>query len=295
MMEKFDLGEEEGLEEFKVGSKIALIDADTIVYASCTVKEYADDLLDWSMYTEDEMLAIQDTPGYDEEGHCIWMFNEEEVVSDCISRITEIQGLTNTRDVELHFTQGRNFRYDVYDMYKANRKNTRYPTGMSVVKAALLKIYAGAIHSTFEADDMVVMLKRTQPDKYVLCAVDKDVYKAVPGKHFNYYRSAKFGIDMKWVTTEAKDAYQFPYLQAMMGDSTDNIPGAKGYGPKKATKVLEGLVTPCDMWKAVVGVFEKTGLTIVEALRDMRLVHMHQLGIDGKTINLWSPPCDAKK
>jgi len=33
-MEKFDLGEEEGLEEFKVGNKIALIDADTIVYAS---------------------------------------------------------------------------------------------------------------------------------------------------------------------------------------------------------------------------------------------------------------------
>ena len=290
-----DLGSEEGLEEYKTSSKIALIDADTIIYASCVVKEYADDLLDWSMYTETEMLEIQDTPGYDEEEHCIWRYNEEEVLEDCMMRIAEIQGLTNTKSVELHFTEGRNFRYEVYDMYKANRKGTRYPQGMSVIKRRLLENYAGAIHQQHEADDAVVMLKRTQPNKYVLCAVDKDVYKAVPGMHFNYYRSAKHGIDMKWVETEAKDAYQFPYLQTLMGDSTDNIPGCPGIGPKKAATALEGLVTPCDMWKAVVKLFKAKNLTVKDAIRDMRLVNMHQLvEIDGKyKVELWNPPCSV--
>ena len=287
------LGEEEGLEEFKVSDKILLIDADTIVFAACTVKEYADDLLGWDMYTEEEMLAIQDTPGYDEEGHCIWMYNEEEVLESCVDRISEMQGITNTASVELHFTEGRNFRYDVYDMYKANRKNTRYPQGQSVIKRRLLEMYDGGIWNNVEADDVVVYKKRTEPNKYILAAVDKDVYLSVPGKHFNYYRSALYDIDMKWVETEHKDAYQFPYVQVLMGDSTDNITGCPGIGKVKAAKAMEGLVTPCDMWKAVVALFSKK-LSVKEAIRDMRLVNMHQAMPDGNggyKVQLWSPPC----
>jgi len=286
-----DLGSEEGLEEFKTSNKIALIDADTIVFASCTVKEYADDLLDWDMYTLDEKLDIQNTPGYEEEGHCIWKYDEEEVFNDCVSRIREIQELTNTKDIELHFTAGRNFRYDVSSLYKANR-TTRYPVGMSSIKQLLLQKFEGGIHTKFEADDIVVLKKRTQPNKYVLCAVDKDVYLSVPGKHFNYYRSAKYKIDMKWLEVEHIDAYQFPYVQTLMGDSTDNIKGCPGIGKVKAKKAMKGLVTPCDMWKAVLKLFKAKKLTVKDAITDMRLVNMHQLDIDEKTINLWEPPCD---
>ena len=289
-----DLGEEEGLDDFKVSNKIALIDADTIVYASCVTREYADDLLAREMYTDEEWDDIVNHPGYDEAEDCIWMYNLDDVLADCKSRIIEIQSLTNTKSAELHFTEGRNFRYDVYDMYKANRKNTRYPQGMGAVKRKLLETYDGGIHSTYEADDIVVLRKRINPDKYVLCAVDKDVYKSVVGKHFNYYRSAHYNIDMKWVETEAVDAYKFPYLQTLMGDSTDNIPGCPGIGPKKAEKAIEGLVTPCDMWKAVVKLFKAKKLPIHDAIRDMRLVNMHQLDVDEKTINLWSPPCDLE-
>lgn len=286
------LGEESGLEEFKTSNKIALIDADTIVFASCSVKEYADDLLSWDMYSEKEKSELQSAPGYDVAEHCIWLYDEAEVLADCISRITEIQALTNTKGVELHFTAGRNFRYDIHPMYKANR-TARYPAGMSSIKELLLQHYDGAIHTTFEADDMVVMKKRTEPNKYVLCAVDKDVYKSVPGKHFNYYRSALYNIDMKWVETEYKDAYQFPYIQTLMGDTTDNIKGCPGIGKVKAAKALDGLITPCDMWRAVVALFKKKKLTVKDAIIDMRLVNMHQLNIDGKTINLWQPPCEA--
>ena len=243
------------------------------------------------MYSEEEWEANIAHPGYDEEGDCIWLYNEEDVMEDCLNRIKEIQSLTNTKDCELHFTEGKNFRYDVYDMYKANRKGTRYPQGMGVVKRRLLEMYAGGIHSTYEADDIVVLKKRVNPNRYVLCAVDKDVYKSLPGLHFNYYRSAQYNIDMKWVETDVKDAYQFPYIQTLMGDSSDNIRGCPGVGPKKAANALEGLVTPCDMWKEVCKLFKSKGLTVKEAIRDMRLVNMHQLDVDEKTINLWNPPC----
>ncbi len=288
-MEVTNLGEEEGLGEFETSNKIALIDADTIVFASCSVHEYADDLLSWDMYSEAEIVELKSNPGYDEEEHCIWQYSEEEVLNDCISRIREIQSLTNTKDVELHFTEGRNFRYDVYPLYKANRKETRYPMGMSSIKRLLLAQFEGGIHQEFEADDIVVMKKRMSPNKYVLAAVDKDVYMSVPGTHFNYYRSALYNIDMKWVETEAKDAYQFAYLQTLMGDSTDNITGCPGIGKVKAAKALAGLVTPCDMWKAVVALFKNKKLTEKDAIMNMRLVNMNQLTTDLK-INLWQPP-----
>jgi len=287
-----DLGGEEGLAEFKTSNKIALIDADTIVYAVCSTKEYAEEVLPREFYTDEEWTAVVNHPYYDEESEAIWHVNMDEVLALCIDRITEIQGITNTKSVELHFTTGRNFRYDVYDMYKGNRGKTRYPAGMAAAKLELLKKYPGGIHSKFEADDIVVMLKRTQPEKYVLCAVDKDVYKAVPGVHFNYYRSVIYKIEMKWIETDAKDAWQFPYIQTLMGDSTDNIPGCPGIGKVKAAKAIERLVTPCDMWKAVVKLFRSKTLTVKDAIRDMRLVNMHQLTIDEKIV-LWEPPCEA--
>ena len=287
-----NLGEEEGLEEFKTSNKIALIDADTIVYAACSTQEYADEVLSKEFYSDEEYEELINHPFYDDKTQAIWQVDEEAVLNLCIERITEIQALTNTKSVELHFTEGRNFRYDVDPMYKGNRSKTKYPAGLRETKAALLKLYSGGIHSEFEADDIVVMLKRTQPTKYILCAVDKDVYKAVPGKHFNYYRSVLYNIDMKWVETEAKDAYQFPYIQTLMGDSTDNIKGCPGIGKVKAAKAIEGLVTPCDMWKAVVKLFKSKKLTVKDAIRDMRLVNMHQLTIDKKIV-LWEPPCEA--
>jgi len=291
------LGKEEGLEDFAMSNKTTIVDADTVVYAACSVCEYAEDLLGWEMYTEEEMLEIQDTPGYDEAEHCIWKIDIEQAVQHSEKKLLEIKAATNTNKMELYFTEGRNFRYDVFPMYKANRKRTRYPQGMGVVKRALLEKYKGKICTTYEADDICVTLVMASPEKYILACVDKDLIGSVPHRVFNYYSSIHYNIDMKWVETSARDAYQFPYKQCLMGDSTDNIQGVPGIGPKKAEKALEGLVTPCDMWKAVVKLFKSKKLTVKDAIMTMRLVHMQQLIPDGEgdyIVNLWQPPCDTE-
>ena len=284
-----DLGAEDGLEEFKTSNKILLLDADTVVFAACSTHEYAEDLMPEDFYSEDEYRALLEHPNYDEDENCVWKLNEDEAYQACLSRISEMQLATDTKSVEAYFTSGRNFRYTVDPMYKANRKNTRYPVGLSLMKDRLLEHSDGEVCTEYEADDKVVLLKRTQPDKYVLAAVDKDVLGAVPGKHYNYYQSVIYKIEAKWVETSLEAAVKFPYIQTLMGDSTDNIKGCPGIGKVKAAKALEGLYLPCDMWKVVVDLFNKK-LTTKDAIRDMRLVNMNQLSLDGK-ITLWEPPC----
>jgi DNA polymerase-1 len=288
-MEISDLGEEEGLEDIKKPTKIALIDADTIVYSVASTNEYADDLLSQDMYTKEEWDEITSDPSYDPNENCLWKINLDEALDKCKARIQEIQEITFTKDVVLFFTQGKNFRHEVCPMYKANRKHTRYPQGLKELKELLLQTYNGEICEGIEADDAVVYLKRTHPDKYVLCSPDKDVYRSVAGKHFNYYQSTQHKIAMKWVETSKEDAEEFPYIQTLTGDSTDNIRGCPGIGAKRAILILKGCSTPLERWEAVVKAFESKGLTAKDAIRDMRLVNMHQVERDKDGKWIWNP------
>lgn len=285
-----DLGGTEGVDEAK--GKIALIDADTIAYAAACGAEYADDKLAESFYTAEEWQAIVTDPQWDEDEHCVWTIDTEAAIAMATDRILGVIVSTKTISAELYFTEGRNFRYDVYDMYKANRKGSRTPAGLSAIKHALLEQYPGEICTKIEADDKVVMLKRTQPDRYVLCAVDKDVLNAIGGKHWNYYGSARYGIDPKWQTTTHKHAVQFPYIQCMAGDSGDNIPGCPRVGLKTGAKFIGDETDPAKMWEIVTKKFLEKKLTVKDAIRDMRLVNMNQLSIDGELV-LWTPPFDA--
>ena len=133
---------------------------------------------------------------------------------------------------------------------------------------------------------------KANPEKYVLCAVDKDVLGAVAGKHYNYYKSAIYKIKRKWVDVTDYEAFLWPFKQVLMGDTTDNIKGCPGIGKVKAAKALADLYSPCEMWKVVVKLFNNAGRTKQDAIIDMRLIHMHQL--KGDTIVLWEPPCDVK-
>lgn len=288
-----DLGSEEGLDDFKIPTTIALIDCDTIVYAAASVSEYADDLLDEDMYTKEEWAEILLTPNYDSDESCIWIADFDRGLELCKTRIQDIMVATETGSAELYFTTGRNFRYTVDPMYKANRKNTRYPVGMKELKEALVEEYGGEICSKIEADDAVCYLKRNNPLKYVLCAVDKDVYKSVTGRHYNYYYSSKYNIKPKFVNTSKEDAEAFPYLQTLMGDSTDNIAGCPGIGPKKAESALAKCSTAVERWDVVCKLYIQKKLTVKDAIRNMRLVSMNQIiiGKDGKLEwNPWTPP-----
>jgi DNA polymerase-1 len=241
---------------------IGLVDADTLVYAVCSVCEYGDD----------------------EAGYQIDL---EYALKEAHIRISDIQEICGCKAMELHFTSGTNFRHKLTDTYKSNRKDTRYPEGLGELKQLLLKEYNGIIHTEIEADDHVVWAKKYFPELYTLIAVDKDVLNSVAGKHFNYYQSSKYNIPMKWMEVEHEYTSKFPFLQCLMGDATDGIGGVPKVGPKKAEKLLAGVTDTQEMWNIVVGAYKAAGLDEKLAILNMRLVSMHQLNEKGE-LELWT-------
>jgi 5'-3' exonuclease len=74
-------------------------------------------------------------------------------------------------------------------------------------------------------------------------SLDKDLDQ-VSGWHYNFVKKNKYFI------TEAEGLLNF-YMQFLVGDSVDNIKGARGIGPKKARILLEDKTEP-EMWATVV-------------------------------------------
>ncbi len=275
--------------------KIALIDADTIVFASCTTLAITDELLPIEMYREDEWSEIIGDPGYNEKTHTISFLNMQEAMVHAQEKIDFILERTGCTDFELHFTIGRNsLPYKVDKNYKANRAGKPAPYGIMLLKEEFHGKYPDKVYmnTECEADHAVIAKKIKEYDKYVLCAVDKDVLKALPGTHFNYYQSTLYNIDMKWIENTEDEATRWCYIQTLMGDPGDGVIGLHGIGPKKAELTLKKCKTELDYWEAVVKMYEKHGRGIVDAITNMRLVDMKQVYFNesGDCITtLWKP------
>jgi len=259
-------------------NKIALIDADTVAFTSC-------------LSAEEETTEFNEET---QEHEVVWVIDIMSALDIAEEKIKRILDRTGCLSAELHFTSGReNFRYAIFPDYKANRtgdKAQRTPAGLLAVKEALMERYSGSMSTKWEADDIVVYKKTQEPEKYILCAIDKDVLKCIPGKHFNYYESRHFNKDMAFMEVTEGEARMWPYMQCILGDKSDNIPGCNGIGPKKAIKFVNDAMTHEELWDGVVRAWESKGQTEEAAILTMQLVNMHCLvDADGLTIKLWQP------
>ena len=102
----------------------------------------------------------------------------------------------------------------------------------------------------YEADDVIGSLAVQARDAgldAVIVSGDKDFYQLVgPGIHLmNPGRGGSTGVAAEWVTDEnASEKFGIPPSQvadylALVGDSSDNVPGARGIGPKTAVALLK--------------------------------------------------------
>ena len=150
------------------------------------------------------------------------------------------------------FDAGDSFRDVIYPEYKATRE--KMPDDL---RASLGRIRAivEAFHDPvveldgYEADDVIGTLAVKARDaglEAVIVSGDKDFYQLVgPGIHLmNPGRGGATGVAAEWVAEEnASEKFGIPPSQvadylALVGDSSDNIPGAKGVGPKTALQLL---------------------------------------------------------
>ena len=253
---------------------IALIDGDSLIYKiGFTFEETI-------VWNEDEV---------DTEPIVSTHLDYHNAYSAIDSLIESIMFKTCSSSVQLWLTKGNNFRYTVDSTYKHNRKENRKPQMYQELFNYLVDNYNANIANGYEADDVVVYLKSTYPDEYILCAIDKDVLYQTTGYHYNYNKE-------EFITVDDYMATRFPYLQTLTGDQVDGYPGCKGIGAVKANKILdkaEELAIKHNIpliesyWIEIVKTFEEKGLTEEDAITQMRLANMKQF--NGKIIDLWTP------
>jgi len=141
------------------------------------------------------------------------------------------------------------FREDIYEDYKAHRDPPpdelleNLPYIKDIVRALDIPVVE---KSKVEADDVIgTLARRAESDgaDVVIVSPDKD-FKQLLSDQISIYKPAKGDQDFEILTDSSfREEYgleptQFIDMLALMGDSSDNVPGVYGIGEKTAQKLL---------------------------------------------------------
>lgn len=136
-----------------------------------------------------------------------------------------------------------NFRKQAFQPYKQQRDNSHYE-GMFDQETLLMAIVEtlgcrNIFPRVLEADDIISWLTQ-QLNETIIVSTDKDLLQLVSSTTKFYDLNKKQLIDYSNFEEEIGIAPNH-YLKwkAIQGDSSDNIPKLKGYGPKKAKALVE--------------------------------------------------------
>ena len=155
-------------------------------------------------------------------------------------------GIAPTHFAVIFDYSAKTFRHELYNEYKANRSA---PPDDLIPQFGLIREATRAFGlpciemEGFEADDLIATYARLACDAggdTTIVSSDKDLMQLV-GKTVRMYdpmKDRRIGIPEvieKWGVPPEK----MIDLQAMTGDSVDNVPGIPGIGPKTAAQLLE--------------------------------------------------------
>lgn len=155
----------------------------------------------------------------------------------------------NPEYIVVAFDVGKTFRHEEYLEYKGGRNATpdelkmQFPVAKDILTAMGIKYLecpgyeADDIIGTFAKmvdlnDDFVATIVSSDKDLLQLISDDVTV-KLLKTKDYIWMNHAKF-VEMYGI-----EPIRMIDLKALMGDSSDNIPGVKGIGEKTALKLLQ--------------------------------------------------------
>ena len=143
--------------------------------------------------------------------------------------------------------KGKNFRHDIYPAYKANRE--AMPDDLAAQMEPIRKMVSAlglAIETShgFEADDCIASLahKYCHEMPVIIISGDKDLKQCLGPNVFMWDPATHEEKIITWQDFELENGInpdQWPDVQALIGDSSDNIPGVPGIGPKTAKQIFE--------------------------------------------------------
>ena len=184
--------------------------------------------------------------------------------------------------------KGKNFRHEIDENYKANRKEApedlkkQLPVAISWIEKMGFKSYS---KEGFEADDVIasaVKFALEHDIKVRIVTHDKDLYQLIDDSKVMIFDPLK-----KIEIDEQKCFEKFgvypnrigDYL-SIVGDSADNIPGVKGIGDKGAKKLLEQFASIEEIYENLDKVANPRAKKLLEeskesAFLSKKLVQLH--------------------
>jgi DNA polymerase I len=187
-------------------------------------------------------------------------------------------------------TKEPTFRHKMYADYKANRPSMpeemveQLPRLDELLRVMDVEIWR---EPGYEADDLIATaaVKAGQVGwDVVIVTGDKDLFQLVNEKTriLNLKKVSEAG---EWIDREAVKTKMGVYpeqivdLMALTGDSTDNVPGVTGVGPKTALQLLE-------QFGSFDGVYANVEKVAREKLREMLITHKDQAYLSRQLVTL---------
>lgn len=185
-----------------------------------------------------------------------------------VNMINKILDEEKPNYVIVAFDRGKTFRHEKYDNYKGGRIETpdelkkQFPIAKEVISAMGLKWYD---IDNYEADDIIGTFSTycdNENIKGTIISSDKDLLQLInedvdvkllkSGGEAIRYNEETFENDYGIKPINIVD------LKALMGDSSDNIPGVKGIGEKGALKLLQEYKTLDGIYENIEDIKGKT-------------------------------------
>jgi len=214
---------------------ILLIDADSLIFASCYRKRETPD--DELYYTDIEDSRAK----FDEQFMSIVNHLEDKYPIDKVLTFSGSKG---------------NFRKLITKKYKANRKKQELPPLLDDMHQFVKDHYDSIWGYGVETDDMVARYWKQISDdigrdEVMIVSIDKD-YKQFPCLMYNYHYKHKEILDI----TEEEAIYNF-YEQMIVGDTADNVNYFKGKGKKYAEKHFKDCTTKYQYTRKLYELFKQ--------------------------------------
>lgn len=184
------------------------------------------------------------------------------------------------------FLTGRNnFRYELYPLYKANRKDKPKPVHLEACRKYLVENWNAIISNGNEADDLIGIAATISDSMmdYIICSIDKDL-KQIPGHHFNFVTKDR-------VFVSPIEGLKSFYKQLILGDVSDNIQGYDGKARQKWPKFMQYHSDAID--------YCSNEIEMYNYVKDMYgadidlLTNGKLLFIQRQENQMWEPPIDS--
>mgnify|MGYP003627934031 FL=1 len=214
---------------------ILLVDADSLIFASCYKKR---DKPEDDKYYRD----IEDAQA---------KFDEQ-----FMSIVNKLEDMYPIERVITFSGSKGNFRKLITPVYKANRKKQELPPLLDDMHQFVKDEYDSVWGYGVETDDMVArywkaLSNEVGRDNVMIVSIDKD-YKQFPCLMYNYHYKHKEVLDI----SEDEALYNF-YEQMIIGDTADNVNYFKGKGKKYAEKYLKECDTKYQYTRKMLELFQQ--------------------------------------